>query len=216
MINRHDEQGARVGLPPVRRNDDRRRRVAIDHVVRSADRRRASRQQDTERTDVPRRFMRPPHPRIIYRGRDGGAAGQSGGVPERRPAQAARRAALDAVNVRRNFRRALKLVPTINEPGDWTPREMRHSFVSLLSEHGLPIEEISKLIDHVERPSPILCSTTNCGRAVQTGAPASAARQANREDRTVGGMGDSVPQQMTPDIGEVAQQPSRVIQRGWA
>jgi hypothetical protein len=78
--------------------------------------------------------------------------------------QAARRAALDAVNVRRSFRRALKLVPTINEPGDWTPRETRHSFVSLLSEHGLPIEEISKLLDHVERPSPILCSTTNCGR----------------------------------------------------
>ncbi|MDT4908695.1 MAG: hypothetical protein QOI69_1936, partial [Pseudonocardiales bacterium] len=31
---------------------------------------------------------------------------------------------------------------------EWTPRELRHSFVSLLSDHGLPLEEISRLVGH--------------------------------------------------------------------
>lgn len=53
----------------------------------------------------------------------------------------------DSHNVRRKFRDALELVPGI-EPDDWTPYELRHSFVSILSEHGLPIEEISRLMGH--------------------------------------------------------------------
>ncbi len=56
-------------------------------------------------------------------------------------------AALDAANVRRDYRRALALVPGI-DPQVWTPRELRHSFVSLLSESGVPIEEISRLVGH--------------------------------------------------------------------
>ncbi|MFG3439280.1 tyrosine-type recombinase/integrase [Nonomuraea sp. NPDC047897] len=31
---------------------------------------------------------------------------------------------------------------------EWTPREMRHSFVSLLSDSGMPIEAISRLVGH--------------------------------------------------------------------
>jgi integrase len=31
---------------------------------------------------------------------------------------------------------------------DWTPRELRHSFVSILSDDGMPIEEISRLVGH--------------------------------------------------------------------
>ncbi len=31
---------------------------------------------------------------------------------------------------------------------DWTPRELRHSFVSLLSDAGVPIEQISRLVGH--------------------------------------------------------------------
>jgi integrase len=31
---------------------------------------------------------------------------------------------------------------------EWTPREMRHSFVSLLSDSGVPIENISRLVGH--------------------------------------------------------------------
>jgi integrase len=54
---------------------------------------------------------------------------------------------MDAANVRRDFRRALKLVPGI-DPDDWTPRELRHSFVSLLSASGLRIEDIASLVGH--------------------------------------------------------------------
>jgi hypothetical protein len=31
---------------------------------------------------------------------------------------------------------------------EWTPRELRHSFVSLLSAHDIPIENISRLVCH--------------------------------------------------------------------
>jgi integrase len=31
---------------------------------------------------------------------------------------------------------------------EWTPRELRHSFVSLLSDSGVPLEEISRLVGH--------------------------------------------------------------------
>lgn len=54
---------------------------------------------------------------------------------------------LDAENVRRDFRRVLDRTPGLNS-ADWTPREMRHSFVSLLSESGLDIEKISRLVGH--------------------------------------------------------------------
>jgi integrase len=52
-----------------------------------------------------------------------------------------------AGNVRRAFRAVLRAVPGI-DPEDWTPRELRHTFVSLLSEHGMPIEEIARLAGH--------------------------------------------------------------------
>ncbi|MBE1877838.1 tyrosine recombinase XerC [Myceligenerans pegani] len=53
----------------------------------------------------------------------------------------------DAHNVLRMFRDALRLVPGI-DPEDWVTRELRPSFVSILSRHGLPIEEISRLMGH--------------------------------------------------------------------
>lgn len=53
----------------------------------------------------------------------------------------------DAHNVRRMFRHALKEVPGIDAE-QWTPYELRHSFVSILSEQGLAIEEISRLMGH--------------------------------------------------------------------
>jgi len=54
---------------------------------------------------------------------------------------------LDPADVRRDFRLAIKDAEGI-DPNDWTPRELRHSFVSLLSDHGLPLEEISRLVGH--------------------------------------------------------------------
>ncbi|HEV7977723.1 site-specific integrase [Amycolatopsis sp.] len=51
-----------------------------------------------------------------------------------------------AGNVRRAFRLVAKAAGL--ETGEWTPRELRHSFVSLLSDSGVPIEEISRLCGH--------------------------------------------------------------------
>lgn len=53
---------------------------------------------------------------------------------------------LDAANVRRAFRRVVERAGL--EAKEWTPRELRHSFVSLLSDSGVPIEQISRLMGH--------------------------------------------------------------------
>lgn len=53
---------------------------------------------------------------------------------------------LDAANVRRGFRRIAKAAGLNAE--EWTPRELRHSFVSLLSNGGLSLEQISRLVGH--------------------------------------------------------------------
>ena len=53
---------------------------------------------------------------------------------------------LDAANVRRGFRRIGDAAGLTAK--DWTPRELRHSFVSLLSDSGVPIEQISRLVGH--------------------------------------------------------------------
>ena len=56
-----------------------------------------------------------------------------------------RGAALNAGNVRKMFKR----VCTETGIGDsWTPRELRTSFVSLMSHHGVSIEEIARLVGH--------------------------------------------------------------------
>lgn len=52
----------------------------------------------------------------------------------------------DVNNVRRDFRRVIKAAGL--NPTQWTPRELRHSFVSILSDGGMPIEEISRLVGH--------------------------------------------------------------------
>ncbi|GAA3252389.1 hypothetical protein GCM10010532_100110 [Dactylosporangium siamense] len=54
--------------------------------------------------------------------------------------------ALDAANVRRAFRRVVKLAG-LNQK-EWTPRELRHSFVSLLSDSGMSLGEIADLVGH--------------------------------------------------------------------
>ncbi|MBB4931272.1 integrase [Lipingzhangella halophila] len=32
--------------------------------------------------------------------------------------------------------------------GEWTPRELRHSFVSLMSDSGVRLEDIARLVGH--------------------------------------------------------------------
>jgi integrase len=52
---------------------------------------------------------------------------------------------LDAANVRRSFRSVCRAAGI----GDgWSPRELRTSFVSLLSASGVPVEEIARLAGH--------------------------------------------------------------------
>jgi integrase len=58
---------------------------------------------------------------------------------------------MDAANVRRAFRSAIKRAKGITAR-QWTPRELRHSFVSLLSDQGVPVEEIARLVGHTAAP----------------------------------------------------------------
>jgi integrase len=53
---------------------------------------------------------------------------------------------LDPANVRKAFRRVVAAAGM--NPMSWTPRELRHSFVSLLSSSGMPIEDIAHLVGH--------------------------------------------------------------------
>jgi integrase len=52
---------------------------------------------------------------------------------------------LNPGNVRRSFR-AITKAAGIGE--SWTPRELRHSFVSIMSDDGVPIETIADLVGH--------------------------------------------------------------------
>lgn len=53
--------------------------------------------------------------------------------------------ALDAANVRRGFR----LITAKAGIGEhWTPRELRHSFLSIMSDSGVPLETIADLVGH--------------------------------------------------------------------
>jgi len=53
---------------------------------------------------------------------------------------------LDSHNVRRAFRKVVNAAGLV--PDEWTPREMRHSFVSLLSASGVALEDIARLVGH--------------------------------------------------------------------
>jgi integrase len=52
---------------------------------------------------------------------------------------------LDDHNVRRQFRR---ITESAGLGSTWVPRELRHTFVSLLSAHGVPVEAIALLAGH--------------------------------------------------------------------
>jgi integrase len=52
---------------------------------------------------------------------------------------------LDASHVRRSFK-AITIRAGLGP--DWAPRELRHSFVSIMSDHGVPLETIADLVGH--------------------------------------------------------------------
>ncbi|GAA1265022.1 hypothetical protein GCM10009609_30280 [Pseudonocardia aurantiaca] len=72
-----------------------------------------------------------------------GGIGRSGVDVVRAPANGTQ---LDAHNVRRSFRKVVAAAGLDQKA--WTPRELRHSFVSLLSANGVRIEDISHLVGH--------------------------------------------------------------------
>jgi|BarGraNGADG00212_1021973.scaffolds.fasta_scaffold34386_1 integrase len=53
---------------------------------------------------------------------------------------------MDAANIRRALRTVAKKAGL--DPTAWTPRELRHSFVSLMSDAGVPLENIARLVGH--------------------------------------------------------------------
>jgi integrase len=61
---------------------------------------------------------------------------------------AARNERLDKDTVLRAFRRVVAAAEISGE--QWTPRELRHTFVSVLSDGDMPIEQISRLAGHSE------------------------------------------------------------------
>jgi integrase len=52
---------------------------------------------------------------------------------------------LDAANVRREFR---KITEAAGQGKGWAPLDLRHTFVSLMSADGVPVEEIARLAGH--------------------------------------------------------------------
>ena len=52
---------------------------------------------------------------------------------------------MDSSHVRRDFK---KITKAAGLGEDWTPRELRHTFVSLLSDAGVPLESIADAVGH--------------------------------------------------------------------
>ena len=53
---------------------------------------------------------------------------------------------LGASNVRRAYKAIVEKAGL--NPAEWTPRELRHSFVSIMSAHGVLVEDIARLVGH--------------------------------------------------------------------
>jgi integrase len=79
--------------------------------------------------------------------------------------------ALNPANVRRDFRKAIDSATGV-DAREWTPREPRHSFVSLLSDNDMPLEEISRLVGHQSTLVTELIYRKQIRPVMQTGAEA--------------------------------------------
>lgn len=88
---------------------------------------------------------------------------------------------MDKDNARRGFRSALARVPGLDAE-QWSPRELRHSFVSLLSDSGMALEEISRLVGHSGTSVTELVYRHQIRPVLQTGAVAMDALFGGSED----------------------------------
>ena len=63
-----------------------------------------------------------------------------------------------------NVIRAFRIITKKADLGeDWVPREMRHTFVSVLSANGVPVESIAQLAGHERSPRPSRSTVTRSG-----------------------------------------------------
>jgi integrase len=76
---------------------------------------------------------------------------------------------LDAANVRREFR---KIASAAGLGTGWAPRDLRHTFVSLMSADGVPIEEIARLAGHNRTATTELVYRHELRPVITTGAEA--------------------------------------------
>jgi integrase len=75
--------------------------------------------------------------------------------------------ALDAANVRKMFKRVCRAAGA----GDaWTPRELRTSFVSLMSHNGVSTEEIARLVGHTSTRTTEIVYRRELRPVINTGA----------------------------------------------
>jgi site-specific recombinase XerD len=74
---------------------------------------------------------------------------------------------LDQHNIRREFRRVTQAAGL---GSDWVPREMRHTFVSIMSKNGVPVEEIARLAGHDRTTTTELVYRCELRRVIATGA----------------------------------------------
>jgi integrase len=74
---------------------------------------------------------------------------------------------LDGANVRREFR---KITQAAGVGPGWAPRDLRHTFVSLMSADGVPIEEIARLAGHNQTSTTELVYRHELRPVITTGA----------------------------------------------
>jgi integrase len=74
---------------------------------------------------------------------------------------------LDGANVRREFRR---IAGVAGLGAGWAPRDLRHTFVSLMSADGVPIEEIARLAGHNQTATTELVYRHELRPVITTGA----------------------------------------------
>jgi site-specific recombinase XerD len=74
---------------------------------------------------------------------------------------------LDQHNIRRQFR-SITIAADLGE--DWVPRELRHTFVSIMSAGGVPVEEIARVVGHMQTSTTELVYRRELRPVITTGA----------------------------------------------
>ena len=74
---------------------------------------------------------------------------------------------LDQHNIRRGFRQITRAADLGDE---WVPRELRHTFVSIMSAGGVPVEEIARLTGHQQTSTTELVYRRELRPVIATGA----------------------------------------------